>query len=109
MAIKISGMAPLLSVFDMPASPKFYRDVLSSNVIEDFGQSDDSGWLMQRSNDVTLMLNTALTASVPLPDPAVVTAHRYTCIYFGCPDLDAAFEHLRANGVDEVPAAASLF
>jgi len=32
MAIEIRGMAPLLQVFDMPASIVFYRDVLGFQV-----------------------------------------------------------------------------
>ncbi len=43
MAIEIHGMAPLLSVFDMPVSLLFYRDILGFKVIETSGQGDNSG------------------------------------------------------------------
>jgi glyoxylase I family protein len=35
-----------------------------------------------------------------MPDFVRVAAHRDTCLYFGCPDVDAAYRHLRAQGVD---------
>jgi catechol 2,3-dioxygenase-like lactoylglutathione lyase family enzyme len=43
MCIEIRGMSPLLSVFDMPASLAFYRDVLGFEIVQDSGQADDSG------------------------------------------------------------------
>ena len=33
MGVEIRGMAPLLQVFDMPASIAFYRDVLGFEVV----------------------------------------------------------------------------
>ncbi len=57
MAINISGMAPLLQVFDMPASLGFYRDVLGFEVVQDSGNGDDSSWVWLRLNDADLMLN----------------------------------------------------
>ena len=35
MDLQIDGMAPLLQVFDMPTSLRFYRDVLGFEVISD--------------------------------------------------------------------------
>ena len=35
----------------------------------------------------------------PAPDPARIAAHADTCLYFGCPDPDAAYAHLRAHGI----------
>jgi glyoxylase I family protein len=33
------------------------------------------------------------------PDTARIAAHGDTTLYFGCPDVDAAYRHLRAQGV----------
>ena len=44
MHVEIKGMSPLLSVFDMPTSLAFYRDVLGFKVIHDSGKGDNSGW-----------------------------------------------------------------
>ena len=60
MAIEIRGMAPLLQVFDMPTSIKFYREVLGFEVVTTStprGQHFD--WALLRLNGVELMLNTA--------------------------------------------------
>jgi hypothetical protein len=48
------------------------------------------------------MLNTAYEADLrpPPPDPARVAAHGDTCLYFGCADLDAAYQYLRQHGVN---------
>ena len=110
MAIEIRGMAPLMQVFDMPASLAFYRDKLGFRVASDSGQGDESGWVMLVLGGETIMLNTAYDdgARPEEPHPARVLAHRDTCIYFACPDIDAAYKHLKANGVDaEPPSVAS--
>jgi glyoxylase I family protein len=33
------------------------------------------------------------------PDPVRIASHDDTCLFFGCEDLDAAYQHLRAHGV----------
>ncbi len=56
---------------------------------------------MLRLNGVELMLNTAYEEDTrpPAPDPVRFAAHDDTCLYFGCPDVDAAYAYLRARGV----------
>lgn len=102
MAIEIQGMAPLLSVFDMPSSLAFYRDKLGFELVGDSGQGDNSGWVMLRLNDATVMLNTMYEdgSRPPLADPTRVAAHHDTCIYFSCPDVDAAYNHIHEKGID---------
>jgi len=102
MAIEIRGMAPLLQVFDMPTSIAFYRDVLGFEVVttsKPRGEYFD--WALLRLDGVELMLNTAYEEDArPLaPDPARIAAHDDTAIYFGCPDVDAAYAYLRTLGV----------
>ncbi len=101
MPIDVKGLSPLLSVFDMPASLSFYRDKLGFRVTGDSGQGDGSGWVMLELGASTIMLNTAYDdGERPFePDPARIEAHRDTCLYFGCPDVDAAYEHLRMQGI----------
>jgi len=47
------------------------------------------------------MLNTAYEedARPAAPDSARIAAHDDTCLYFACPDVDAAYAHLRAYRV----------
>jgi glyoxylase I family protein len=102
MPIAIQGMAPLLQVFDMPASIAFYRDVLEFEVVDTDRPGERFDWALLRRDGVELMLNTAYEgdAHPPAPDPHRVEAHADTCIYLGCPDVDAAYGHLRARGLD---------
>ena len=104
MAFQIRGIAPLLQVYDMPVSVRFYRDLLGFEVV---GTSPSTGedrfhWCLLRRDGAELMLNTAYEFDderpVP-PDPARVAAHDDTCLYFGCPDVDATHAELSARGV----------
>lgn len=102
MAIEIRGLAPLLSVFDMPTAVHFYRDVLGFELVTSSGPGEDFGWGLLRLNGVELMLNTAYDDDErpPAPDPACIAAHRDTALYFGCEDLDGVYRHLRAHGLN---------
>jgi uncharacterized glyoxalase superfamily protein PhnB len=105
MAIAVRGLAPLLQVFDMPTAIKFYRDVLGFEVIST-SESSESGdrfdWALLKLANAELMLNTAYEAGArpPAPDPARVAGHGDTAIFFGCPDVNAVYTHLRAHGVE---------
>lgn len=103
MAIDVRGVCTLVLVFDMPTSLKFYRDVLGFEVV---GTSDDDAgdnvdWCHLRLGKTELMLNGMYEAGdrPPRPDKARSTAHSDTCLYFGCPDVDTAYRHLRAKGI----------
>jgi glyoxylase I family protein len=103
MSIEVRGVCVLLQVFDMPASVRFYRDVLGFEVVQTSlreGDQFDWGWL--RLGDADLMLNTAYEQEYrpAQPDTDRVAAHGDTCLYFACPDVDAAYRHLLAHGVD---------
>jgi glyoxylase I family protein len=101
MSIAFKGLAPLLQVFDMPASLAFYRDALGFELVSQAGPPDDIGWVLLRRHGIELMLNSAyeMPDRPPAPDPARVAAHIDTALYFGCPDVDAAYRHLRAKGL----------
>lgn len=99
MAINIQGMAPLLQVFDMPASLSFYRDIIGFTVADPTGGEVD--WALLRFNGIELMLNTAYEKErrPSCPDPNRIKQHADTALYFGCPDVDGAYTHLRSKGV----------
>jgi len=105
MAIQVRGLSPLIEVFDMPTSLAFYRDKLGFRVTGDSGQGDESGWVMLELGDATIMLNTAYDDGErpDSPNPVRIAAHHDTCIYFGCPDVDGAYEHMLANGIATKP------
>jgi len=103
MAIEIRGLAPYLEVFDMPTSLQFYRDKLGFELAGSDNDSDEQrNWVLLRLNGVELMLNTQyeLRKRPSAPDPVRTAVHRDTTIYFGCPDVDATYEHLRSQGLE---------
>ena len=100
MGIEIRGMTPLLQVFDMPTSIAFYRDVLGFEVVTTSRPgAENFGWALLRLNGTELMLNTAYEedSRPPEPDRARIAAHDDTAIFFGCPDVDAAYAYLRSR------------
>lgn len=102
MSIEIEGMAPLIQVFDMPRALAFYRDILGFEVVSDSGNGDESSWIWLRLNGVDLMLNDQYEPGrEPDAAPAERTKwHGDTCLYFGCPNPDAAYDYLKSKGVE---------
>lgn len=104
--LDVRGLAPLLSVFDMPTSIRFYRDLLGCRIVSsDAKPSPDFDWVLLSLNGVELMLNTMYERpNRPAePDTARLATHRDTCLYFGCPDVDGAYEQLKAAGLELKP------
>jgi glyoxylase I family protein len=110
MAIQVRGMAPLLQVFDMPTSIRFYCDLLGFEIVSSDGKpAPHFDWVWIRLADVDLMLNTAYEGDrrPPEPNPARIAAHEDTGLFFSCPDVDAAYADLHAKGVNaEAPTVA---
>jgi catechol 2,3-dioxygenase-like lactoylglutathione lyase family enzyme len=109
--IKVEGMAPHIAVFDMPTSVAFYRDVLGFSVVKQSGPGDDFDWGLLRLDDAELMLNTAYDRDErpSAPDPGRFAAHEDTTFYFACRDVDAAYTHVRAKGIDLGPPKVSWY
>jgi len=104
MAIDMHGLCPLIQVFDMPTSVRFYRDVLGFEIVghAPLQAPDDFGWCWLRCGSAELMLNTAYDYGErpPAPDPVRIAAHEDTGLFIGCPDVDAAYRYLRGKGLD---------
>jgi catechol 2,3-dioxygenase-like lactoylglutathione lyase family enzyme len=107
MAPKLEGFAPLVQVFDMPTSVRFYRDLLGFEMVakSEERSPDDFDWGWLRRDGVDIMLNTAYESdSRPAnPNPERIAAHDDLCFYMGCRDLDAAYEYLVGKGVAAKP------
>ena len=103
MPIDVRGMTPLLQVFDMPTSIKFYCDALGFEIATTDGKpAPNFEWVLLRLNDAELMLNTAYEKDQrpAKPGSARISAHEDVGLYFGCPDVDAAYRHLCSLGVE---------
>ena len=104
MALDVRGLTPLLQVYDMPTSVRFYRDVLGFEIVTTSPRlgEDRFHWALLRLGDAELMLNTAYEFDDDRPaqrDHARSAAHDDTGLFFGCPDVDAACRELRGKGV----------
>ena len=103
--IVVRGMAPLLQVFDMPASIRFYRDIIGFEVISTSNgptpPDENYDWALLSINEIQLMLNTAYEhdSRPDAPDPTRTASHQDTSIYFGCPDVEAAYEYIINKGL----------
>ena len=93
MSIDVRGVCVLLQVFDMPTSVRFYRDVLGFEVVQTSPrEADQFDWGLLRLGNAEVMLNTAYEQEYrpAQPDVSLVAGHQDTCLFFGCPDVDAA-------------------
>lgn len=104
MNVEITKMTPLLQVFDMATSLKFYCDVLGFEVAttDDNTVAPNHNWVWLRLKDTDLMLNTAYEYDrrPPSPDQARQASHRDAALFFGVRDVDAVYAHLRGKGID---------
>jgi glyoxylase I family protein len=107
MALDVRGSTTLLQVYDMPTSVRFYRGVLGFEMVSHSphrgGDPDRFHWCWLRLGGADVMLNTAYESDEERPDPPDETriqAHWDTTLYLGCPDVDAAYEELRAKGAE---------
>ena len=102
MSIELRGLCPLIQVFDMPTSLRFYRDLLGFEIVQRSQDSDECGWCWLRSSGgAELMLNTAYDEGErpAQPDRERVIGHMDTGLFIGCPDVDAVYEYLNSKGV----------
>jgi glyoxylase I family protein len=114
MSLNITGMTPLISVYDMPEAIRFYRDLLGFEVVSNSPEIEAPEgryfhWAWLRLGNVELMLNTAYDAGErpPARDAARWSGHADTCLYIGCPDVDAAYAYLTSKGIESsAPAIA---
>ena len=105
MAVNVEGLAPLLQVWDMPRSLRFYRDGLGFAVVATSEPGDDCNWAMLRQGDATIMLNTLYEPGTrpPEPDLARNEVHADTILYFGCRELDGCYARLVEMGASVRP------
>lgn len=98
------GMTPLLQVFDMATSLAFYCGVLGFEIVQTDTNTaaPNYNWVWLKLNDIDLMLNTAYEYDKrpANPDPVRVGSHRDIGLFFGAPDVDAVYAHLRAKGIE---------
>ena len=107
MTLRITGLTPLIQVYDMPEAIRFYCEGLGFEIVANSGEIESPegrffDWAWLRLGGADLMLNTAYDPGERPPerDPARQAAHRDTGLFFACPDVDAAAAELRGRGLD---------
>jgi glyoxylase I family protein len=112
---KIDGLCPMIQVFDMVESLAFYCDVLGFEIHQRAPWFDTPyrhcNWVWLKRGTAELMLNTAYEADQrpASRDPAQTKVHRDTGFYFGCPDIDEAYQQLKAAGVALKPPSVAPY
>lgn len=100
-------MTPLLQVFDMATSLRFYGDALGFEIISTDQNTvgPDHNWVWLRLNEVDLMLNTSYEyGSRPsAPEALRISAHQDTALFFAVADVDTAYAQLRDKGIEVQP------
>jgi glyoxylase I family protein len=92
-------------------SVQFYTDALGFEIVTrspTYAVEDGIElfhWVLLRRENTELMLNTGYDEGErpEKRDGARQTWHRDTGLFFGCPDVDAAFVHVQAHGVTCMP------
>ena len=106
MPLHFTGLVPLLQVFDMAESIRFYRDLLGFEIVSHSPEIEAAEgryihWAWLRSGGAEVMLNTAYDAG---ERPSSREGHRWrghedTGLFIGCPDVDGAYDYLRSKGL----------
>jgi catechol 2,3-dioxygenase-like lactoylglutathione lyase family enzyme len=109
MTPEITGLCPLIQVFDMLESVGFYCDRLGFEVFQHAPHQTEPyphfNWAWLKRGNTELMLNTRYEADrrPAARDATRTTVHDDTILYFGCPDVDAAYEILKTSGLQLNP------
>jgi uncharacterized glyoxalase superfamily protein PhnB len=103
-------VTPLLGVFDMLESARFYRDLLGFQVVAaspevDTREGHFSHWMRLKRGGTEIMLNTQFDSDErPLTrDAARNAAHGDTVLYIACDDVDEAYQELTQRGLSATP------
>jgi glyoxylase I family protein len=107
MTFAIRGVCPYFEVYDMPTSLGFYIGQVGFTLVEHSPHrgGDDPyryHWVLLRLGTAEIMLNTCYESDDERPtreEHLRERGHRDTCLFFGCPDVDAAYRELTARGV----------
>jgi uncharacterized glyoxalase superfamily protein PhnB len=116
MSLQFNSLTPLIQVFDMPRSVGFYRDVLGFEVTDTSAEVEAPEgrhfqWALLKHGPAAVMLNTAYDVGERPAALAksVVVAHGDTCLYLGCPDVDAAYDLLKSKGAAQRPPKVTAY
>src|SRR5438552_10049982 len=97
MPITASSITPLLQVFDMRKSVAWYCDVLGFELTQKHEPDGHLYWAMLKLGGAVLMLNSKYEDDQRPAAPVRAPEHADVTLYFSCPDVDDAYEQVRAK------------
>jgi len=108
--IEVKDVCTLMSVWDMPTTVRFYRELLGFEIVNSspaYATEDGEElfhWCMMRAGDSYIMLNTEYDEGErPAERPQQGEQRFGTWFFYSCADLDRAYETLKATGVECKP------
>ena len=108
--IEVKDVCTLMSVWDMPTTVRFYRELLGFEIVNSspaYATEDGEElfhWCMMRAGDSYIMLNTEYDEGErPAERPQQGEQRFGTWFFYSCADLDRAYETLKAAGVECKP------
>lgn len=107
MSYALRGLTPLISVFDMPQSLAFYRDVLGFSVVfaspeVETKEGRFSHFMRLRRGEMELMLNTIYDSNERPPEPPEKSL-KEVVFYIACSDIELAYRDFTARGLKASP------
>jgi glyoxylase I family protein len=101
MPITSNKVTPLVQVFDMGRSVAWYRDIVGFEVVQTHEPEGHLHWAMLKLGNAVLMLNSKYEDNEQLEMRSThVEGHGDLTLYFDCPNVDEAYEHLLSKGCD---------
>lgn len=109
MAIRATDVTALLQVFDMRRSVAFYRDILGFEVIAAHEPEGQLHWAMLKLDQAVIMLNSRYEDDARPAVEQPVPSHGDVTLYFGCPDVEEAYQLLRSKPVALSPPVVTYY
>jgi uncharacterized glyoxalase superfamily protein PhnB len=98
MSMNVTGVSPLMQVYDMQTSIDFYRDVLGFEVVHLAAEpTGHLWWALLKLGGATVMLNSKYEGDSRPPEPEPVTGRDDVTLYFSVDDVDSAYRELRTK------------
>ncbi|MGQ0559045.1 MAG: VOC family protein [Sphingosinicella sp.] len=116
MSFEATRLTPLIQVYDMPESVRFYCSTLGFEVASSSPEVDTPEgrmfhWAWLRLGGANLMLNTAYDEGErpSARDPERLAGHRDIGLFIACADVDAIYRELSAKGLELRPPQAAPY
>lgn len=109
--VNIKGITPSLSVFNLQASIRFYKDLLGFKITASSDEAENvDQWVLLAQNGITLRLAPRGEKCCPKPITANAWLDRHDMsLSFICTEIDELYAYLQQNGADvQAPAATSF-